>query len=57
MQKDENNRLERLNKLNEFLIKWYADRNGKNNIVSIMGKVEKRFDKYQIIANSINVLQ
>ena len=33
MVKDENNRLERLDKLNKFLVKWYQDRNGKDNMV------------------------
>jgi len=35
MTKDENNRKERLEKLNQFLIKWYQDRNGKDNTVGV----------------------
>lgn len=35
MQKDENNRIDRLQKLNEFLVKWYTDHNGKNNTVAM----------------------
>jgi len=35
MQKDENNRLNRLEKLNQFLVKWYQDNNGKDNMVSV----------------------
>lgn len=35
MTKDENNRRERLEKLNQFLIKWYQDRNGKDNMVGV----------------------
>ena len=35
MKKDEANRLDRLNKLNEFLVKWYTDRNGKDNMVNM----------------------
>ena len=35
MAKDENNRIERLEKLNQFLIKWYQDRNGKDNMVGV----------------------
>ena len=27
------------------------------NIIKIFGKVEKRFDKYQIVANTIEILQ
>lgn len=35
MAKDENNRRERLEKLNQFLIKWYTERNGKDNMVGV----------------------
>lgn len=35
MTKDENNRKERLEKLNQFLIKWYQERNGKDNMVGV----------------------
>lgn len=35
MAKDENNRIERLEKLNQFLIKWYQERNGKDNMVGV----------------------
>ena len=35
MRKDEANRLERLDKLNAFLVKWYTDRGGKDNTVSV----------------------
>lgn len=35
MKKDEANRLERLGKLNAFLVKWYTDRGGKDNMVNV----------------------
>lgn len=35
MTKDENNRRERLEKLNDFLIKWYQEKNGKDNMVGV----------------------
>ena len=29
----------------------------KNNIIKVIGRVEKRFDKYQIIVNSLVILK
>ena len=36
--------------------KEYNDIN-KKNIIRIFGRVEKRFDKYQIIVNSLKILK
>jgi len=35
MANDENNRMDRLEKLNQFLIKWYQGNNGQDNMVNI----------------------
>ena len=35
----------------------YVNRIEKGNLLKIVGKVEKRFDKYQIVVNSISVIK